>query len=84
MTEEEAKEKAAKRFGVDSCKITLRQDEDVLDTWFSSGLLPFSIFGWPNKVSTLMLPDGNVCAVLNMPRMIKFFHKPCYHKLLKK
>ena len=26
-------------------------DEDVLDTWFSSGLLPFSIFGWPDQVS---------------------------------
>jgi len=23
------------------------QDEDVLDTWFSSGLFPFSVFGWP-------------------------------------
>ncbi len=27
---------------------TLIQDEDVLDTWFSSGLFPFSVFGWPN------------------------------------
>lgn len=27
---------------------TLRQDEDVLDTWFSSGLWPFSTLGWPN------------------------------------
>ena len=26
-------------------------DEDVLDTWYSSGLLPFSIFGWPDNVS---------------------------------
>ncbi|MEX2419685.1 MAG: class I tRNA ligase family protein, partial [Acidimicrobiia bacterium] len=26
---------------------TLRQDEDVLDTWFSSGLFPFSTLGWP-------------------------------------
>lgn len=25
-------------------------DEDVLDTWFSSGLFPFSILGWPNQV----------------------------------
>jgi valyl-tRNA synthetase len=29
-------------------KITLRRDEDVLDTWFSSGLWPFSTLGWPN------------------------------------
>jgi valyl-tRNA synthetase len=27
----------------------LRQDEDTLDTWFSSGLWPFSILGWPEK-----------------------------------
>ncbi len=26
----------------------LWQDEDVLDTWFSSGLFPFSVFGWPD------------------------------------
>lgn len=26
----------------------IRQDEDVLDTWFSSALLPFSLFGWPD------------------------------------
>eukprot|EP00878_Enallax_costatus_P001054 GHUV01001189.1.p1 GENE.GHUV01001189.1~~GHUV01001189.1.p1 ORF type:complete len:843 (+),score=324.29 GHUV01001189.1:29-2530(+) len=28
-------------------KIVLHQDEDVLDTWFSSGLFPFSVMGWP-------------------------------------
>ncbi len=27
---------------------TLTQETDVLDTWFSSGLLPFTVFGWPN------------------------------------
>ncbi|KAF8130592.1 tRNA synthetases class I-domain-containing protein [Boletus edulis] len=32
---------------------TLEQDEDVLDTWFSSGLWPFSIMGWPDKTSDL-------------------------------
>ncbi|XP_067319433.1 valine--tRNA ligase [Anolis sagrei] len=47
-SEQEAKEKAAKVFKVTADKISLRQDEDVLDTWFSSGLFPFSIFGWPN------------------------------------
>jgi len=30
-------------------KTTLRQEEDVLDTWFSSGLWPFSTLGWPEK-----------------------------------
>ena len=32
---------------------TLRQDEDVLDTWFSSGLWPFSTMGWPERTDTL-------------------------------
>lgn len=50
-TEEEAKQKAATRFNVDPSKITLKQDEDVLDTWFSSGLLPFSSIGWPDENS---------------------------------
>ncbi|XP_028327250.1 valine--tRNA ligase-like isoform X1 [Gouania willdenowi] len=48
-SEEEARAKAAKRFNVSTDKITLKQDEDVLDTWFSSGIFPFSIFGWPNE-----------------------------------
>ena len=30
-----------------------RQDEDVLDTWFSSGLWPFSTFGWPEQTQDL-------------------------------
>src|SRR3974377_500365 len=29
----------------------LRQDPDVLDTWFSSGLWPFSTLGWPEKTA---------------------------------
>ena len=31
----------------------LRQDPDVLDTWFSSGLWPFSTMGWPEETATL-------------------------------
>ncbi|WVR05099.1 valine-tRNA ligase [Kwoniella sp. DSM 27419] len=42
-----AKEKAQGR------KYTLEQDEDVLDTWFSSGLWPFSTMGWPNKTADM-------------------------------
>jgi valyl-tRNA synthetase len=30
-----------------------RQDEDVLDTWFSSGIWPFSTLGWPEKTADL-------------------------------
>uniref|UniRef100_A0A671P2A0 valine--tRNA ligase n=1 Tax=Sinocyclocheilus anshuiensis TaxID=1608454 RepID=A0A671P2A0_9TELE len=52
-SQEEAREKAAKRFNVTADKIYLRQDEDVLDTWFSSGIFPFSIFGWPNESEDL-------------------------------
>ncbi len=31
----------------------LEQDQDVLDTWFSSGLLPCTVFGWPEKTRDL-------------------------------
>ena len=31
----------------------LRQDDDVLDTWFSSGLWPFSTLGWPEKTADM-------------------------------
>ncbi len=33
--------------------VTLRQDEDVLDTWFSSALWPFSTLGWPEETQRL-------------------------------
>jgi valyl-tRNA synthetase len=36
-----------------SCGGALRQDEDVLDTWFSSGLWPFSTLGWPDDTPEL-------------------------------
>lgn len=35
------------------CGAPLRQDEDVLDTWFSSALWPFSTLGWPEKTEDL-------------------------------
>lgn len=48
-SEEQARQKAQVKFGVaDAAGIQVRQDEDVLDTWFSSGLLPFTVFGWPS------------------------------------
>ena len=34
-------------------KTELTQDEDVLDTWFSSGLWPFSTLGWPDETEDL-------------------------------
>jgi valyl-tRNA synthetase len=35
------------------CRCPLRQDPDVLDTWFSSGLWPFSTLGWPDQTDDL-------------------------------
>uniref|UniRef100_A0A8D9FI69 valine--tRNA ligase n=1 Tax=Cacopsylla melanoneura TaxID=428564 RepID=A0A8D9FI69_9HEMI len=46
---EEAKKKAEAKWGTITM---LEQDEDVLDTWFSSALLPFSSVGWPNTNSS--------------------------------
>jgi valyl-tRNA synthetase len=50
-TEEAARESAQKKFPGKA--FTLEQDPDVLDTWFSSGLWPFSIMGWPEKTADL-------------------------------
>jgi len=33
--------------------VEIAQETDVLDTWFSSGLLPFTVFGWPQATSDL-------------------------------
>lgn len=46
-SKEEALEKSQKYFNSNEIQIT--RDSDVLDTWFSSGLLPFSSLGWPEK-----------------------------------
>ena len=54
--EAEAREKN----GLDDA-LALRQDEDVLDTWFSSALWPFSTQGWPEKTDSLAtFYPGNV------------------------
>ncbi|TGK50584.1 valine--tRNA ligase [Leptospira kanakyensis] len=39
--------------GISVTKETIKQDEDVLDTWFSSGLWPFTVFGWPENSTEL-------------------------------
>ncbi|TAF05411.1 MAG: valine--tRNA ligase [Oscillatoriales cyanobacterium] len=49
-SEAEAREKAAAKFGQD---VELARDPDVLDTWFSSGLWPFSTLGWPDETKDL-------------------------------
>jgi valyl-tRNA synthetase len=48
LTETDARAKA----GLDAA-VTLRQDDDVLDTWFSSALWPFSTLGWPDDTDAL-------------------------------
>ncbi len=50
LTEAEAYTKAIKDWGPD---VVLEQDPDVLDTWFSSGLWPFSTLGWPNDTADM-------------------------------
>ena len=49
-TEEKAQEKANAHYGEPA---PLEQDPDVLDTWFSSGLWPFSTLGWPEETPDL-------------------------------
>lgn len=51
-SQENADQQALRVFGK---KVDLVQDEDVLDTWFSSALWPFSTLGWPQSVSDLTL-----------------------------
>jgi valyl-tRNA synthetase len=68
-TEEEAARKAKGR--------KLRRDEDVLDTWFSSQLVPFSSLGWPEQTKDLevflpsdVLVTGNDIIFFWVARMI--------------
>ncbi|PYE86451.1 valine--tRNA ligase [Phyllobacterium leguminum] len=49
-SEEEAQAAARAHYGAD---VALTRDSDVLDTWFSSALWPFSTFGWPEKTPEL-------------------------------
>ncbi|MCS6847473.1 MAG: valine--tRNA ligase [Anaerolineae bacterium] len=57
--------------------VVLRQDEDVLDTWFSSGLWPFSTLGWPRDTDdmrryypTTMLETGYDILFFWVARMV--------------
>ncbi|XP_023954262.2 valine--tRNA ligase isoform X2 [Bicyclus anynana] len=78
-SEEEALSKAAAKFGVPAGDIKLARDEDVLDTWFSSGLFPFSIFGWPDNTEDLqafypgtLLETGHDILFFWVARMVFF------------
>ncbi|KAF7643556.1 hypothetical protein LDENG_00237500, partial [Lucifuga dentata] len=54
-TEDEARQRAAVKHGVKVEDVTLTRDPDVLDTWFSSGLFPFAMLGWPEQTRDLQL-----------------------------
>lgn len=78
-TQEEALAKAVSKFGVSASEVTLRQDDDVLDTWFSSGLFTFSIFGWPDETDDLkafypgtLLETGHDILFFWVARMVFF------------
>ncbi|TGN20912.1 valine--tRNA ligase [Leptospira idonii] len=71
----------------------ITQDEDVLDTWFSSGLWPFTVFGWPeqtkeikNYYPTAVLVTGFDIIFFWVARMImsglKFMGDVPFHKVL--
>ncbi len=50
LSEDEAREEARAHYGKD---VALERDPDVLDTWFSSALWPFSTLGWPEQTPEL-------------------------------
>ncbi|HWT31597.1 MAG TPA: valine--tRNA ligase [Propylenella sp.] len=50
LSEEEAREAAGRHYGH---AVDLHRDDDVLDTWFSSALWPFSTLGWPDETPEL-------------------------------
>ncbi len=87
IVEKQAPEKCGK------CGSTkLKQDEDVLDTWFSSALWPFSTMGWPEKTKELekfyptsVLVTGWDILFFWVARMImmgiKFMGKPPFYEV---
>eukprot|EP00899_Mesostigma_viride_P028366 jgi/Mesvir1/8714/Mv02646-RA.1 len=74
-TLEDANAAAAAKFP--GKKFTLEQDPDVLDTWFSSGLFPFSVHGWPEDTPemrafypTTLLETGHDILFFWVARMV--------------
>jgi len=72
--------------------LNIKQDKDVLDTWFSSGLWPFSTLGWPEKTQDLavfyptsVLVTGWDILFFWVARMImlglKFMGKPPFYEV---
>ncbi len=82
-----------KKDGKEISETDLKQDEDVLDTWFSSGLWPFSVFGWPENSEALkqyyptsVLVTGFDIIFFWVARMmmsgLKFMGEVPFHKVL--
>ena len=55
-----------------TCKAAVTQDEDILDTWFSSALWPFSTLGWPDATRALATFYPNAVLV-TAPEIIFFW-----------
>jgi valyl-tRNA synthetase len=53
VSKQAAYRNACKLLNCSRDEICLERDEDVLDTWFSSGLFPFSVMGWPDPTDDL-------------------------------
>ncbi|CAG0896236.1 unnamed protein product, partial [Darwinula stevensoni] len=77
---EEAAEKAAKKLAVNRCEVLVEsRDEDVLDTWFSSSLLPLTCQGWPLRTQGLsslsLMETGRDILGLWVTKMLLISHK---------
>src|SRR4051812_40094168 len=56
-----------------ACGCNVRQDEDVLDTWFSSGLWPISTLGWPNENSADLKAFYPTDVLITAPEILFFW-----------
>jgi valyl-tRNA synthetase len=57
----------------DSCGGRVRQDEDVLDTWFSSWLFPISTLGWPDKSGAALVAFYPTDDLITAPEILFFW-----------
>jgi valyl-tRNA synthetase len=57
----------------DKCGGSVRQDEDVLDTWFSSWLFPISTLGWPDKDSAALAAFYPTDDLITAPEILFFW-----------
>lgn len=69
---EEALKKASTLYGIKMEEDMLQQDTDVLDTWFSSALIPAVAFGWPN-VQTVGFSENYPLSLMETGYDILFF-----------